>query len=161
MALAASAVMLVPGCTVPVGAVTGISVTADGRPMGVMLVCHHHIDVAILYVERGEPKDDEHVGRWTRTTALTGFATWPLDAGGHGWTAAEPVRTLAPGRVYTLYGATKDNSWSAASVSFTAEDLAALAPGRVRYYAVRSDTDRDGTLTTSMRNFRAEACEGL
>ncbi|GAA3836436.1 hypothetical protein GCM10022403_081240 [Streptomyces coacervatus] len=37
------------GCTVPVDAVAGISVTTDGRLLGVMMVCRHHIDGATLY----------------------------------------------------------------------------------------------------------------
>ncbi|MBW8792305.1 MAG: hypothetical protein JF597_01495, partial [Streptomyces sp.] len=39
------------GCTVPADAVAGISVTADGTLLGVMMVCGHQIDGATLYVD--------------------------------------------------------------------------------------------------------------
>jgi hypothetical protein len=39
------------GCTVPVDAVAGISVTGDGHLLGVVMVCGHQLDGATLYVD--------------------------------------------------------------------------------------------------------------
>ncbi|MGN9796382.1 hypothetical protein ACTMTU_35615 [Streptomyces sp. OZ13] len=139
---------------------TGISVTADGQPLGVMLVCHGHIDSANLYTDGDKPSaESKTVGTWSRSEPVTGFTTWPLGVGGEGWSLDKPLRSLDPDRTYTLYGATRDNSWSAAHISFTAEDLAALAPGQLRYLAGdRDGADPDGYLTASIEDFRANAC---
>ncbi|CAM5737592.1 hypothetical protein SALBM311S_06863 [Streptomyces alboniger] len=48
---AGMALAVTSGCTVPIDAVVGISVTADGRLLGVMMVCGHQIDGTTLYVD--------------------------------------------------------------------------------------------------------------
>lgn len=53
------------GCTVPVDAVAGISVTGDGHLLGVMMVCGHHIDGATLYVDSDDVDKQVTVGSWT------------------------------------------------------------------------------------------------
>ncbi|MEU3186027.1 hypothetical protein ABZ707_17765 [Streptomyces sp. NPDC006923] len=158
-----AAAVTVQGCTVPTAGVTGISVTEDGRPLGVMVVCHDHMDVAELYTDGDKPDaPSKTVGRWARTDPATGFTTWPLDEGGDGWTVERSSSgALAPHRVYTLFGGTNDNSWSAASVDFTVGHLAALAPGQVRYYTGERDSDGDIYRTTSMADFRAVACRSV
>lgn len=68
--------------------------------------------------------------------------------------------TLERQRTYVLYGATEDNSWSTTDVSFTLAHLAALTPGRVRYFGGEvPGADDDGYLTASIEDFRADACE--
>jgi hypothetical protein len=149
------------GCTVPVAGVAGITVTEDGRAVGVLMVCHDHIDGAGLYVDHSD--DTEWVATWSRTPPATGFVTWPLATGGGAWTVDDPMpAALEPGRTYTLYGWTDDSSWSTADVSFTPALLAGLEPGQVRYYAgeVRG-ADRDGYLTVPVARFRAEACRDV
>ncbi|RZU21712.1 hypothetical protein EV567_2217 [Streptomyces sp. BK239] len=49
-------------CTVPVDAVAGISVTENGRLLGVMMVCGHRIDGATLYVPDDGPDTSVTVG---------------------------------------------------------------------------------------------------
>ncbi|MFJ6567258.1 hypothetical protein ACIQNU_07540 [Streptomyces sp. NPDC091292] len=157
-----AAMTVLPGCGVPSAGRTGVSVTEDGQPLGVMLICHDHVDVALMYSDSDRAGEgSQALGRWTRTrSALTGYSTWPLSgAGEDGWSARKPMAPLAPGRDYKLYGSTYDNSWSAGSVSFSTEDLAALSPGQVRYLAGRvKGADADGQMTTSLAKFRATEC---
>lgn len=154
--VATTAVVLAPlsGCTVPAAGATGVTVTAEGRPMGVVMVCHDHIDGATLYTDSGRAGDNDTVelGRWSSAEPVEGFATWPLDTGGAGWSAETPPRPLREDREHHLYGWTEDNSWSTGHVTFTLADLAALTPGRVRY------ADGDGHRTGSLADFRADAC---
>jgi len=91
------------GCTVPVDAVAGISVTGDGHLLGVLMVCGHQIDGA------------------------------------------------------TLYGWTKDSSWSAQSVSFTSSDRDRLAPGSVLHSYI-SDNGNESAVTIPMAEFKAGSC---
>ncbi|MFJ8111993.1 hypothetical protein [Streptomyces sp. NPDC096132] len=148
------------GCTVPEDAVAGISVTADGRLLGVMMVCGHQIDGATLYVTDADVDDDEAtVGSWTADHPLTaGLAIWPLDAPSAGWTTTTPLTTLTAGTTYALYGWTKDNSWSSSSVSFTSIDRDRLTPGMIRYDEVSDDGD-ESAVTVSMAEFKARACQ--
>jgi hypothetical protein len=158
------------GCTVAVAGVTGITVTEDGAPLGVMLVCHDHIDGATLYdsgadsdydPDEDEPSEPDDLGTWSRRKPATGFTVWSLRTGGRGWSADTPVAALDPHRTYSLYGWTHDNSWSTIDVTFTAAQLARLEPGQVRYYKGEgAGTDRDGYATVSMDTFRSEGCLG-
>ncbi|MER6786720.1 hypothetical protein ABT330_19240 [Streptomyces sp. NPDC000658] len=162
------------GCTVPIAGLTGVTVSEDGQPVGVLMVCHDHIDGALLYTDGDgegtgadgsdedatEGSESEDVGRWSSSEPVTGFVSWPLTAGGGGWRVDEPMpAALRPRQTYHLFGGTDDSSWSTADVSFTPEQLAALAPGRVRYFAgdVRG-ADATGHVTGSLAQFRAAAC---
>ncbi|MEU4871500.1 hypothetical protein [Streptomyces sp. NPDC021608] len=155
------------GCTVPVAGLTGVTVTEDGRPVGVLMVCHDHVDGALLYTDgvgsaggTAEESESEDVGRWSSSGPVTGFVSWPLATGGDGWRVDEAMpAALRPRRAYHLFGGTDDDSWSTVDVSFTPEQLAALAPGQVRYFAgeVRG-ADADGYVTGSVARFRAAAC---
>jgi hypothetical protein len=146
------------GCTVPVDAVAGVSVTEDGRLLGVMMVCGHRIDGATLYVESDDVDKAVEVGSWTADRPLgAGLTTWPLDAPAAGWTATRPLAALDARTTYALYGWTKDNSWSASSVSFTPSDLDRLAPGQVRYLEI-SDKGDESAVTVTKAEFAARAC---
>ncbi|MEW2623346.1 hypothetical protein [Streptomyces sp. NPDC048106] len=147
------------GCTVPVDAVAGISVTADGHLLGVMVVCGHQIDGATLYVESDDVDKQKEVGSWTADRPLTrGLTTWTLDSPAAGWTATRPLAPLTTKTTYTLYGWTKDNSGSASGISFTLADRDRLTPGKVRYDSV-SDSGDDAEITVPMAEFRARACQ--
>ncbi|MFC9387187.1 hypothetical protein [Streptomyces venezuelae] len=157
-ALAATAlaaiVAALSGCAVPPAGLAGVTVTADGSPVGVILMCHDHIDGATLYPDHvdstGTPEDD---GRWEHEAPVTGFTSWSLASPADGWTAETPLGRLVPGQRYALYGWTEDSSWSAAHVHFTTADLKALVPGQVRYE--RGDEVR----IVSTDEFREKACE--
>ncbi|WP_051951949.1 hypothetical protein [Actinacidiphila yeochonensis] len=145
------------GCTVPIDAVAGISVSADGHLLGVMLVCGHHVDGATLSVDSDDARGQTDAGSWTAVHRLSaGLATWPLDSPSPGWPATVPPRRLTPGTRYALYGWTEDNSWSAGSVSFTPAGRDRLTPGDVRYDSA-SDTPR----TVPMATFEAEGCRDM
>ncbi|MGW4196281.1 hypothetical protein [Streptomyces sp. NPDC005004] len=146
------------GCTVPIDAVAGISVTADGHLLGVMMVCGHRIEGATLYVDGDDADKQATVGSWTADRPLTqGLATWTLDSPAAGWTATKSLAPLTPRTTYALYGWTSDNKWSASEVSFTLADRDRLAPGRVRYDSVADNGD-ESAITVSMAEFKARAC---
>ncbi|MGW1106443.1 hypothetical protein [Streptomyces sp. NPDC002540] len=149
------------GCTVPADAVAGISVTADGRLLGVMMVCGHQIDGATLYVDSDDVNKQVMVGSWTADRPLTpGLATWPLDSPAAGWTATRSLAPLTAKTTYTLYGWTKDNSWAPNSVSFTLADRDRLTPGKVRYDSI-SDNGDVSAITVPIAEFKAKACPNM
>ncbi|MER5472012.1 hypothetical protein ABZX90_25355 [Streptomyces sp. NPDC002935] len=147
------------GCTVPIDAVAGISVTADGHLLGVMMVCGHRIDGATLYVDSPDVDREVTVGSWTADRPVAaGLATWTLDSPSVGWTATRSLKPLIAKTTYALYGWTKDNSWSSSNVTFTLTDRDRLTPGTVRYDDVSGNGDESG-VTVSMAEFKARACE--
>ncbi|MEV7122675.1 hypothetical protein [Kitasatospora griseola] len=142
----------VSGCAGSSGAVAGISVTEDGRPLGVLMACGQRIDGASLYTSEGS--HTETVGEWTAKSALgPGLSTWALDAPAEGWETVRSAVPLDAGTTYHLRGWTKDDSRSSTAVDFTPEDLEQLAPGHVRYYGPTS------TLTVPVAEFEAAACK--
>ncbi|MFI6420347.1 hypothetical protein ACIBG6_23480 [Streptomyces sp. NPDC050842] len=164
-AVALSALPLLAGCGVPSAGLTGVSVTADGEPLGVILVCHDQVDAAVLYPDEqaGDPDaevtadavEPEYTDFWTSAEPVSGFSSWRLtsETGDAGWTPDARPRALRPGQLYTLYGTTGDNSWSTGHHSFTLEDLAKLSRGQVRYSV------GDLVRTTTVEDFRARACD--
>ncbi|RPE38084.1 hypothetical protein EDD90_0952 [Streptomyces sp. Ag109_O5-1] len=149
------------GCTVPIDAVAGISVTTDGHLLGVMMVCGHRIDGATLYVDSDDMDKEVTVGSWTADRSLkTGVTTWTLDTPAAGWTATRPLAPLKAGTTYSLYGWTKDNSWSSGDVTFTPRDRNRLAPGKVRYDTFSENGD-EHEVTVPMAEFKAKACKDV
>ncbi len=150
---ACAALAATSGCTVPVDAVSGISVTNDGQLVGVMMVCGHQIDGATLYVDDSDVGNQVTVGSWTAARPLkAGLATWTLDAPAAGWTATTSLKPLTARTTYTLYGWTEDNSRSSSSISFTPTDRDRLAPGTVRY------DDGEAAVTVPVAEFKTSAC---
>ncbi|WP_327177303.1 hypothetical protein OG599_19815 [Streptomyces sp. NBC_01335] len=166
-ALAATAALAATsGCTVPIDAVAGISMSRDGHLLGAIMVCGHHIDGATLYTHTETVSGDSDdsggsrtVGSWTADTPLeAGLTTWSLDSPSPGWTATTPLEPLAAGTTYILYGWTEDNSWSAAGASFTVADRDRLAPGSV----LRASVTKPGetiSFTSPLAEFKANACD--
>ncbi|GAA3854649.1 hypothetical protein GCM10023084_06020 [Streptomyces lacrimifluminis] len=151
---ACAALAATSGCTVPVDAVTGISVTDDGHLVGVMMVCGHHIDGATLHGAGADDDSEVTVGSWDAARPLkAGLATWTLDAPAAGWTATTSLKPLTARTTYTLYGWTEDNSWSSSGVTFTLTDRDRLTPGTVRYGGEES------AITVPVEEFKARACE--
>ncbi|MGC0335250.1 hypothetical protein [Streptomyces sp. SLBN-8D4] len=147
------------GCTVPADAVAGISVSADGHLLGVMMICGHQIDGATLYVDGDDVNKQVTVGSWAADRPLTqGLATWTLDSPAAGWTATRSLAPLTAKTTYAFYGWTKDNSHSASSISFTLADRDQLTPGKVRYDSV-SDNGDESAITVSIADFKAKACQ--
>ncbi|MEU4038182.1 hypothetical protein [Streptomyces collinus] len=154
-----AALTVTSGCTVPVDAVAGISVTTDGRLLGVMMVCGHRIDGATLYVDSDDSDRTVTVRSWTADRPLpAGLTTWFLESPSPGWRATRWHHPLTARTSYALYGWTKDNSWSSGNVSFTLADRDRLAPGRVRYDRVPADGDEAG-VTVSLAEFERTACQ--
>jgi hypothetical protein len=146
------------GCTVPIDAVAGISVTGDGHLLGVMMVCGHHIDGATLYVDSDDVDKEVTVGSWTADRSLkAGLVTWTLDSPAAGWTATRSLTPLRTKTTYDLYGWTKDSSWSSGNVSFTLSDLNRLTPGKVLYDKISNNGD-ESVVAVPVAEFKARAC---
>ncbi|KUN16501.1 hypothetical protein AQJ23_45055 [Streptomyces antibioticus] len=134
--------------------------TVDGHLLGVMMVCGHQIDGATLYVDSNDVNKQVTVGSWTAHRPLTpGLATWTLDSPAAGWTATRSLAPLTTKTTYALYGWTKDNSWSANSISFTLADRDRLTPGKVRCNSI-SEND-ESAVTVSIAEFKAKACQNM
>ncbi|WP_239072435.1 hypothetical protein [Streptomyces bauhiniae] len=158
VATVAVALAATSGCTVPVDAVAGISVTADGSLLGVMMVCGHKIEGATLYVDSDDVNKAVTARSWTADRPLAaGLTTWPLDHPATGWTPTRPLTPLTPNTTYALYGWTKDNAWSSSSVSFTLRDRDQLRPGEVRYDKTSANGDASPA-TVLKTEFKATAC---
>jgi hypothetical protein len=158
------AAALLSSCTVPAAALAGIGVDAAGHLVGFVRVCDERIDGATLYYDgssRGAtvPASVE-VGRWEAQPPVSATAQWSLNAPDSGWTSSKPLAALEPGREYTLYGWTKDNTVSASGVTFTLADVAALKPGQVLHWSGRSGgkPERDLNEVSSRTDFDAKAC---
>ncbi|MEU6541647.1 hypothetical protein [Streptomyces sp. NPDC047000] len=147
------------GCTIPVDAVAGVSVTGDGHLLGVMMVCGHQINNATLYVDSDDVNKAVTVGSWTTDRPVrAGLTTWALDSPAAGWTAIRSLTPLTAKTTYALYGWTKDNSWSSRSVSFTPRDRDRLTPGKVLYDKI-SDNGDESAVTVPIAEFKARACQ--
>ncbi|MEU3606187.1 hypothetical protein AB0E83_12140 [Streptomyces sp. NPDC035033] len=153
-----TAALLLTGCSPAPAGLAGVSVAEDGTPLGVLLMCHDHVDGAMLYPEDVPEESREITGDWRHDGPVTGFTSWPLmqTSGApeaERWTPETSASRLEKGRSYRLAGWTDDGSWSATPVSFTPEDLSRLRPGQVRYTL-------DGEVrTASLDEFRDRACD--
>ncbi|MGW0854258.1 hypothetical protein [Streptomyces sp. NPDC002690] len=145
------------GCGASFDGVTGISVTADGGLLGVIMVCGHDITSAGLI--REDDQESTRIGEWAPDRPLqAGLTTWSLDSPTPGWTTAQSPEPLADATAYRLVGWTDDVSWSARSVDFTTADRDRLRPGRVLY----EDYSKDGEALVRLvplSEFEATACD--
>lgn len=68
---------------------------------------------------------------------------------------------LVADRTYSVYGWTKDNSFSTASLDFKGADLARLKPGEVLVDSVAVDGGRskERAIAVSARGFQRAACQ--
>jgi hypothetical protein len=129
-------VFLLSSCTVESDGYAGVTVDSNGHVQALIQTCKHSMDGATIYWgedPKGGDSPDAQIGQWEFTRSTVGQpVTWPVDADrALDVRATGPIKAMAPGRTYALYGGTKDNSWSAAHVSFTLNDLKALKPGQV------------------------------
>ncbi len=148
------------GCTVPMGAVTGVGVNAAGGVVGYLQVCDDHIDGATLYSDSEHESDDKNKrGSWSAPKPVTKSATWTLSEPVP-WATDLPLADLDSDVQYGLYGWTEDNSSSAGPVMFSLEDLASLKPGQVLYggYGTSGDGDAHNVVVTEA-DFKHRACE--
>ncbi|MFD4375237.1 hypothetical protein [Streptomyces sp. NPDC058486] len=156
-AAAGTAALLLTGCAAAPAGLAGVSVAEDGTPLGVLLMCHDHVDGAKLHPDDLPKESREVTGDWRHDGPVTGFTSWPLiqtsgAPSAERWTPETHVARLEKGRRYSLTGWTEDGSWQATPVTFTPEDLTRLKPGQVRY------TVDDEIRTTSVDDFRDRAC---
>ncbi|MFD8010930.1 hypothetical protein [Streptomyces sp. NPDC058955] len=158
-AAAGAAALLLTGCSPAPAGLAGVSVAEDGTPLGVILMCHDHVDGATLHPDDASKAESREItGDWRHDGPVTGFTTWPLmhTAGApeaEEWTPEMETALLEKGRTYQLAGWTDDDTWKASPVRFTPEDLAHLKPGQVRY------TLDDEIRTTTLDDFRDGACD--
>jgi hypothetical protein len=134
--LALGAVGLLTSCTVPVDGYAGITVDSNGAAQALIQTCKHPVDGATIYWgddPKGSDSRDAEIGEWKFSRSTVGQPiTWTVGADrAEDVQATVPIKGMVPRRVYSLYGWTKDNSWSTVSVDFTLTDLKALKPRRV------------------------------
>ncbi|MBV2356865.1 hypothetical protein KUM39_21230 [Streptomyces sp. J2-1] len=138
--------------------------TTDGRVAGAIMVCGHHIDGASAYVDGPGSAQEKTLGDWESKHPLHhGLTLWPLDAeepaATPSWRTRTPLTPLRPHTAYTLYGWTRDNSWSAAEVTFTRTDLTRLSPGTIPY--TKSTETADYLAAVPAAEFAAKTCEHM
>jgi len=161
--VAAGVCLSLSGCTVESGAVAGLGVDDQGRPVGYVQVCQGQIDSMTLWVGTG---DDVAAG-WTSTSVIGsgGFSTFLFADPGPDWKAGSPAYAgLDPAKSYTLQGngGKDDNEWSTQYVDVTATTLRQLKPGQVRYRAGTNDSStKDYFTVSSVEEFKASACKAL
>jgi hypothetical protein len=147
MAAAGVAAIALTGCTARNGAGVAVGVDASGAQIGVMLVCQGHIDGVTIY------RGSKDYAKWTAVGGAPAVSTWNFESGGHGWVVTKVPRLATEGE-YTIYGWTKNNSWSAGGLDFTVAQLNQLRPGQVLYFGP------DGKdAVTPLADFTAHGCE--
>ncbi|MFH8729593.1 hypothetical protein [Streptomyces termitum] len=153
-----AAALLLTGCATPPAGLAGVTVAEDGTPLGILLMCHDHLDGATLSPADAPADASPATAVWRHDGPVTGFTSWPLirTSGvpeAERWTSKTETTRLEKGRSYRLAGWTEDGSWSAVPVRFTPEDLARLKPGEVRHTL-------DGeTRVSLLDDFRDRACD--
>lgn len=148
------------GCSPEFGAVSGLSVDASGRPIGLLLTCSRdaRLDVALLqdYTVTATPST---VGEWTAKTALTGTGSVNLSEPGPGWSTKTQLGTLVDGRRYVISWLSTSNRWASEAVSFTVADLAKIPPGQVRFVdSVSADRITPHYRVATMADFQGQEC---
>jgi hypothetical protein len=151
------------GCSVPSNGVTGISVDEAGRLTVVLAWCGRAPDVVIVYHDRargeaaGRPDDPTVTDATYDAPALPGQrASFLIDAPSGGWTAAPAQLVPDPAITYTVFGATRDNSYSTRSVSFQADDAAKLTPGSVLVQGYDERTRTHPDVVLPLKEFEQE-----
>jgi hypothetical protein len=149
------------GCTVPPGGIVGVTVDAQGKPVIVVQMCEGHIDGATLYLPDPDPDrippQDKTMGSWEVASPVTGFSQFRLDAAGNGWRLVSTLEPRDPETRYSIYGWSKDNSWSANHLHFSERELVGLEPGSVRVPS--EDPESEDNRTESLEDFRSKTCQ--
>ncbi|MCX5396859.1 hypothetical protein [Streptomyces sp. NBC_00102] len=149
------------GCGAVDVAVTGISVTTDGRLLGVIMVCERRIDGTGLRAETSDPEGSTRVGEWTPDRPLkAGLTMWSLDSPTSDWTTARDPGPLEDGTVYTLSGWGEEHRSSAEGIDFTTADRERLTPGKVLYEQYTEDGE-ESVRFAPLSEFESTACDGI
>lgn len=163
-------VCVLTACSPATTAVMGVSVDADGGPVGVVAVCSGHTDAATLTVwkvpaytaDTSPAPDTRTTGAWQTDRPVTDVGQWSLTTGAP-WTATQRIK-LVEGFTYHLTGSGRGpnnvgNESFAAGITFTLADVAALKPGQVRYATGVDEQSLDSIpAVVSIQDFRAVVC---
>jgi len=150
------------GCTVPIDGVAGITLDRSGRPVAVLDSCKHDLDGASLDLTEGGGGEKD-VGTWSMTTSTQTPVQWPLVSTGapSGSVAVQDDPSDLDRRAtYSLYGWTKDHSYSAVDVTFRLADLAGLRPGEVLVYGDAAEGGTTGHRVVTLAELERLACRG-
>lgn len=152
---------LLSACTVESGAVAGVGVDAEGRPVGYVQLCRGTIDSMTLWAGTG----DNVTAEWTAKAPIGsgGFTAFSFTDPGPDWSAGSPTySSLDPAKSYTLQGngGDHDAEWSTQYVDFTTKTLASLRPGQVRYWVGTNDSStKDSFKVSTVEEFKVTACK--
>lgn len=124
------------GCSVPVGGVTGLRLTADGHVSIVIGMCENRtVDGVELYdANEATPEQSLTRGSWSSSSGYTAVSWFVADSSTPGgrWTVERAWDGTVPaGRTYTVYAASADASWSTYPLAFTQRDIERLRPDRI------------------------------
>ncbi|GAA4588878.1 hypothetical protein GCM10023107_10850 [Actinoplanes octamycinicus] len=142
-------------CSVPENGHTGLSVDAEGNPLGLVAVCSD------------DPPDSVYLSGSRATTGPVPVEYVPpadvgrtmsfrLDAPDNGWVARPEPSRLRPDVEYSLYGRTDDNSHSTREVDFELTDRERLSPGMVLIQEVVRGERVDAVVTQQEFEKRAQ-----
>jgi hypothetical protein len=156
---ALGALFALTGCTVPAVGLTGVGLASDGGIVGYLAVCEEHIDGVTLYIDDQSGLSGQDAGRWSSRVPITASANWSLSGTSQDWITELALQNLRPDQPYALYGWTRDDSSSTASVSFTLRDLQGLKPGQVLFIGgYDEEHDRDIQRVGSFSDMHNLAC---
>ena len=124
---------------------TGVAVSAQGDPEGVVVVCDDSLDHVGLTGDRTGLKDDEQnpvLGTWTPDAPISrGVHRFSLTSPTAGWTFSGSFEAFEPGRGYIL-GAYKDSGNVATSqVDFKDSDVDGLDSATILIRSERLPAD--------------------
>lgn len=146
---------LLSSCSVPRGAVTGLSVDAAGRPVLAAAVCEGWLDIVV--VTTGEGNDERAIEKWTSAEKLTGNFTLSLASPPGGWrTRTGASLSLRTNVTYSLSAGTEESRWSASVLDFTLADVQSLRPRQVLYEKQKQWGSQRGIVPAA--EFENEAC---
>ena len=152
------------GCSVPVGGVTGLRLTADGHVSIVIGMCGNRTVDGVELYEANEAAPDQSVthGSWSSSSRYTAVSWFVADSGtpGGNWTVERTWDGTVPAdRTYTVYASSDDASWLTYALDFTQRDIERLQPDRILAPVVELGGGQASESLVTDSEFAALACK--
>jgi len=150
-------------CTAPIDGMIGITTDGSGQPSVVLQSCQQHVGGVTLYWSDDPAGSDSSHARLAEWKLPTGYGSplqWPLlSAKPDGVTILKKPTALVPGRIYSIYGWTRESPYySATGPDFKAEDIVGLQSGDVLIGDLFGGKDPRAPIRVSLAKFRQLAC---